>query len=293
MFSTPTPGVGRERRADHHPVAHHQRRQLALLDVLAAPRLDADAPARRRTRRRETRSPGSTEANGVEELRALGLGPPSKLTVRPVARVGLHQARVLDRLEPGAARRPRSAVSRARSSGLRPERPEAVGHGPLGEFERLARGRSRRAGSAAGPGSAPRGCRPSDRGGPGRPVVRRGRPSGAEDNGVRAYSGSWNTASMLCPSGSSTKAPVVAPAVLGPYLPAARGPVLLRTGRPRGRRPPGRGCRPRTRHAPVRRLDMRLEMAKSVRPSGPNSTSPGRASWVRAWPRPSGSRAAS
>ena len=60
-----------------------------------------------------------------------------------------------------------SAVSRARAQRAAPQRDDLHPRGDLGQGARPARARWRRAARADGPGSGPRGCRPSARGGPG------------------------------------------------------------------------------------------------------------------------------
>ena len=86
--------------------------------------------------------------------------------VRPVAGVGLGEARVLDGLA-GRSARPRRRPSRARAAaGCTTARRSPPPRRPR-PAPRPARARWRRAGRLGGPGSGPRGCRPSARGGPG------------------------------------------------------------------------------------------------------------------------------
>ena len=122
------------RGADHHAVTDDERRQLAARSTSARAASTRTSCSAKDSPPGNAKS-GSAAAKASNARGVLGTHVGEE-AVRPVAGVGLHQARVLDRLEAG----PRGdGVGRFAGAQQRaaPQRRELVGDGALGQLERL------------------------------------------------------------------------------------------------------------------------------------------------------------
>ena len=139
-------------------------------DLVAAPRRRAppaaandSPPGNAKAGSPATNLSNSSGASACTSAKLRSVQSPASVSISRASSFGSRPIRARDDLRRFARAQQRAA----------PQRREPVLGGALGQLARPARGRCRRAAPAAGPGSDPRGCRPSGRGGRGRRCMRR------------------------------------------------------------------------------------------------------------------------